>query len=377
MNLDSKVRKLLATRTPSNSSNGTKKVIGIIILFFLLQSAFLIEPATVLAAGTESILNTPTGYIPTVPATGAPKTDSTEASTQQAPQQSAVPSSPLSAVTTASTVSTVTTYTITASSNNNFSFTYSDDGTTQKIYLNNKTTGSQTFLVSAPVSNNYISYDVDPWGKYAYVNTATTSGSSVTGKTQVFDIARNVFTTVNQVSDSTGASLGQVSSIVGAGYGLRFTPSGYVLMTLFTQNSTTRTFWSSILNLNVSSPRYTKLPFYQGSGDTSSSSAPASWYPLFTPQGDKMIFGGIAGGYTQGNAISGYAVGIYNVANGSFTSKVMSGLTTYNGIKGISADGNTAIVASLDNKFSAVTLRDTKAAIVTTISIATGRTAAE
>ncbi len=347
---------------------GTSRIAwyGITSVMIVLQLSVLIQIPTVLAAEATNYASAT--MIPTIPASTTQTSNTETKSTQGTPvQQSLAPTSPLSAPTLVA-ATTTTSFTTNAANNANFAFVESNNGTNKTLTLQNKTNGRNTLLLTVS-SSQYLVYDVDPAGKYAYVNIQT-SGSIATGKTKVFDIAKNVLTTVNQVSDATGASLGMVSDIDGIWLSRRF-KNNYLIMDVKTINGSTNIIWSVVLNLNLSTIRYTKLPIstlnYYGTY------ANTAGEPVITPQGDRFIFGG------RVNATNTYALGFYNPYDGSFYYKTLPGLTgvdTYNGIKALSAHGNMVIIGSkTQNIVYAVSIRDANPAKLITIPLPAGAVA--
>ncbi len=225
--------------------------------------------------------------------------------------------------------------------NTDFSFVSVSNATETQIYLKNVNTGEQTFVATAVSGQTVGPMDVNPAGTHAFVNIlrreTTSSGYTDTGDVLVFDMTQKKIVQVENVESS---GLATIQGRVVDKYEFQ---NGLVLfnstISSFTQAIVT-SHAGNVLNLNTATPRHTKTFTSVNLGSE-----------VFTPQKDKLIFGGELHG--PGNN----AIGIYDVATGAFAYQQLPNFG-FGGIKAISADGSQAIVASDVNTVYIVSLHD-------------------
>ncbi len=249
-----------------------------------------------------------------------------------------------------STVITVTV--IPAPSNANYHFVSMSNGTQTQIYLKDKKTGKSVLIATATAGQTIGPMDVNPEGTYALVNiqrkdplapAGTTPRSLETGEVLIFDIAQKKIAQADNINPATGQSLGLTTAQGKVGSdGYRFV-NGIVLFNATTRDTFTGmiSYSANVINLNISVPRYTKTTF----------TAITIGSEVFTPQQDKLLFGG------QWHGIGNNAIGIYDMATGKFSYQTLPNYG-FGGIKAVSSDGATAIVASSVNTIYIVSVRN-------------------
>jgi len=244
---------------------------------------------------------------------------------------------------------------IDAPSNSNYVFKIvSMDGAQKEVRLKNRQTGESTLIATLKPGETVGPMDVNPEGTYAFANIQRKDAGPLadgkyptfidTGDVLVFDIAQKKIVQVESVNPSTGQSLGlaTIQGRVIRDYEFR---DGILLFNTYTTNSFTGMsgYRAAVVNLASSTPRYTKTTL---TGISLGSE-------VFTPQKDKLIFGGESHGVGTDNAI-----GIYDVATGAFAYQTLPNFG-FGGIKAISPDGNFAIAASAVNTVYVVPIRGT------------------
>ena len=234
-----------------------------------------------------------------------------------------------------------------APTNSNFEFQIVEKGTGEKdVFLKNRRTGESQFFTTVLPEENYETkigpVDVNPEGTFAFINiqrnyTGPLGTSSIAlkkGTTLLFDIAKKTLVEPELINDLTGTSLGK-GSIPGPlpnSSSYRFV-KGLLLLnglgTTFTGHTIFDNFDPFVIRLDSASPRATRL-----------SSQQAIYLQkeiVFTPQGDKLLFGA--------TERSNDSLAIYDMATGKISYRGVA-TTGFGGIMAVSPDGNTAIVGS-------------------------------
>ena len=234
--------------------------------------------------------------------------------------------------------------------NSNFSFFTMNN----EIYLLDRQNNEMSFIATAKREESISLLDVDPSGRYALVSIhrrdTTATGYVDTGDVLNYDVVNKTVVQSDRIDPVTGTSLG-LQTIQGRVGGYRFV-DGLVLLNITTVTFDGHIFVTGssgiILNLNAALLRHTEI---LGMTKIFLNSK------VFTPQKDKLLFGG--------NLRSGdNRVGIYDLATGKIGVQTLSNYD-FGGIKGVSPNGEYAIVASGVNAIYIVPIRDLNQSVKT------------
>jgi len=232
--------------------------------------------------------------------------------------------------------------TVQAPNNSNLSFVIVDDGSQKKIFLKNKSTGSQDLIITVASSQTVDAMDVDPEGRIALLNVKRqdkldTGSIYDTGDVHVYSIAQKSMVQPEQIAYTTGESLGK-STIQGIVTNYTFV-NDLVLINTFIYN----VYPLGVSNGNGVVLDISKLRATVGEPILSKDGT------MSTPQGDKLIFGSTRKGNNS--------VAIYERATGKIAYQRLS-THGFGGIKAINSTGEYAIAASDSNAVYNVPIQD-------------------